>query len=70
MHYEKGKGYVEVSGAKVCSKREMSLRLARVYGHDNDTAAFTRLRIESRVAYPALLEAWNRGVAFREARAT
>lgn len=61
MHYEKGKGYFEASGAKVCSKREMDLRLARFYGATNDLSAFTRLRIESRASAQSLNAAFAAG---------
>ena len=68
MHYEKGIGYVEMSGKKVCSARQMALRLARVYGFENDTKAFTRLIIESRVNRQAMLDAWAAGRKLAESQ--
>ena len=65
MHYVQGKGYVEESGTKVCSKREMALQLARVHGANGDTAAFTRLLIESRVSRAAMDEAFRAGATGR-----
>lgn len=69
MHYKKGTGWVETSGAKVCSDREMSLRLARVYGKTGDSAAFTRLLIESRGVSKEKLLAAFRGTECRDAEA-
>lgn len=65
MHYIKGTGYVEVSGAKVCSKREMALRLAKVYGAQGDRESYTRLVIESRVNQAKLDEAFRLGSAMK-----
>lgn len=42
--------------------REGTLTDARIAGYHNDTGTFTRLRIESRVAYRYLLDAWQVGV--------
>ena len=61
MHYIKGQGYFESSGAKVGSKRKMDIARARAYGAESDLAAFTRLCIESRVAVPVLVESYRSG---------
>ena len=66
MHYVKGKGYFESSGRKVCSARTMALRLARVYGYENDTSRFTRLFIENRVRRDLMEAAFRAGRALAE----
>jgi hypothetical protein len=48
------------------SKRQTALTLARIAGYHEDTASFTRLIIESRVARPAMNEAFLNG---RQAKA-
>lgn len=47
------------------SKRTVALTLARVAGFEEDTRAFTRLLVESRVNREAMHEAWQAGVARR-----
>lgn len=49
------------------TKRQTALTLARIAGYHEDTATFTRLIIESRVARPAMNEAFLNG---RTARAS
>jgi len=66
MHYIQGKGYFEASGAKVCSKRQMALNLARLAGYENDSATFTRLVIENRVSRQAMNDAFRLGRSIRE----
>lgn len=61
MHYIKGKGYFESSGAKAGSKRQMDIARARAYGAEGDLASFTQLRIESRVAASVLVESYRSG---------
>jgi hypothetical protein len=65
MHYVQDHGYVEASGKKVCSKREMVLRLAKACGFNNDSAEFTRLLIENRVTRQSMEDAWNVGATAR-----
>lgn len=48
------------------TKRQISLEYARIAGYHGDKAKFTRLLIESRVAAPAMHEAWRIGVRQRE----
>lgn len=47
------------------SKRQVALVKARVAGYHNDTADFTRLRVESRVSIEYLQEEWRRGQRMR-----
>lgn len=61
MRHILGKGMIDVKGEKVCSKREHDLRLARVYGYEQDSASYTRLIIESRVRKNLLDEQWRNG---------
>jgi len=49
------------------SKRQTALALAKIAGYHEDTATFTRLIIESRVARPAMNEAFLIG---RQAKAS
>lgn len=41
--------------------RKQALVFARIAGYHNDSRAFTRLRIEARVALPHLLDQWHNG---------
>lgn len=59
--YLKGTGIIDSAGRKVRSKREQDLIMARIYGQKDEVAQFTRLQIESRVARPLLLEAYQLG---------
>ena len=42
-------------------KREIAIAKARIAGYENDTRAFTRLLVESRVRRDLLNEAWRNG---------
>lgn len=44
------------------NKRQIALAQARVFGYHLDSARFTRLRIESRVAIAYLREQWIAGI--------
>ncbi len=48
------------------TKRDTALALARVAGYHNDSAAFTRLIIESRVGRPHMNDAWHSGALARK----
>lgn len=48
------------------TKRNIALAYARVAGYHNDSSAFTRLIIESRVNRQAMNEAWGNGRIARE----
>lgn len=63
MHYIKGKGYFDQSGAKVGSKRQIDIALARSYGFHGDNTRFTTLIIESRVNRAILNAAFREGAA-------
>jgi hypothetical protein len=61
MHYIKGTGVIDVRGRKVCSKRQLDLRLARSFGFRGDSPSFTRLLIESRVSMGLLKAEYSHG---------
>lgn len=65
--YIKGKGIIDSAGSKVRSKREHDLIMARIHGQKGELDAFTRLRIESKVASTHLVEAYQAGRAARRA---
>lgn len=49
------------------SARQRALEFAAIAGYHGDTARFTRLVVESRVARKALDQAWNLGKTAKEA---
>lgn len=51
---------------KPITKRQAWLVSARVAGYHNDSAGFTRLRVEARVSIEFLQEEWRRGQRMRE----
>jgi len=61
MIHIKGKGIIDSTGRKVMSKRQMDLTLARTYGAKGDSASFTRLLIESRIAVAILSAEYRKG---------
>ncbi len=65
-YYIQGKGWFESSGAPMGSKRKINLEIAKQCGFNNDTAAFTRLRIESRIGLESLQKAWGIGQEMRQ----
>lgn len=46
-------------------KRQAWLIAARVAGYHHDSAAYTRLRVEARVAPQYLAEEWHRGIGMK-----
>jgi hypothetical protein len=48
------------------TKRKLALACARMCGYHNDSATFTRLRIEARVKYKYLEKEWFTGVKMKE----
>lgn len=48
------------------TKRDQALALARIAGYHGDTAAYTRLLVERRVARPAMAQAYSTGARMKE----
>lgn len=53
--------------AKQPSKRELAIARLRIAGYDDDRKTWTRTYVENRIGYAVAQEAWQQGVALRQA---
>ena len=53
--------------AKQPSKRELAIARLRIAGYDDDRKTWMRTYVENRIGYAVAQEAWQQGVALRQA---
>lgn len=55
----------ENNGKRIMSKSKLALECAKIAGYEDNSSDFMRLRIESKVSYKRLLDAWMIGSGAR-----